>query len=463
MQKLKGSEDEEVSSDSDDDDMMMIRQTIQTKKIITPTQEMHFQNDTIVNKETESATRLVIPVATDTTTQILPLTTSRDGSTSTEPPINTIHTPQADEDRLWLTVPLPSSSNSAESITSRSDQQNSDLNGQTMYLSPEDTQLGAGNKMDDSSNNICQEDVNSLEDDANDETFQPGQDITPLTRRIQPARNRRQPARYPAKEYNIAGITVLPKTINSKDTARTRKGHNIQARYFGLNYWQLCILILYMMIIPFGSAIRVVSKETDLGTMFGPGHICGSAGHHTMYIALPDIPCCEWEDSRTKNVENVLVTPFFPRTFSDPIEAYGCQVEIMTITTFMGFFGTESVLNREKFYRKLNVRECREEMANLDQGATTLKALGHDTFTNDTSSLTFNYYWCCKEHVFTRYRIITQKLKVRFNFHNKHVLSSTYKMEGCLMDDNYCELPMVTVIWETNSNDICPIKEGTNY
>ena len=214
------------------------------------------------------------------------------------------------------------------------------------------------------------------------------------------------------------------------------------------------------MIIPFGISTRVVSKKTDLGTMFGPGHICGSAGHHTMYIALPDIPSCEWEDPRTKNVENVLVTPYFPRTFSDPIEPYGCQVEIMTITTFMGFFCTKSVLNREKFYRKLNVGECREEMANLDQGATTLKALGHDTFTNDTSSLILNYYRCCKEHLFTRYRIVIQKLKVLFNFHNKHVLSSTNIMEGCLMDDNYCELPMVTVIWKTNSNDTCPIKEG---
>ena len=51
-----------------------------------------------------------------------------------------------------------------------------------MYLSPEDTQLSAENKMDDLSNDICQKDENSLEDDANDETFQPGQDITPLTR-----------------------------------------------------------------------------------------------------------------------------------------------------------------------------------------------------------------------------------------------------------------------------------------
>ena len=57
------------------------------------------------------------------------------------------------------------------------------------------------------------------------------------------------------------------------------------------------------MLLPFGSARDVVTSETDLGSMFGPGHICGSAGHHTMYIALPDIPSCIWEDLRTKNVE----------------------------------------------------------------------------------------------------------------------------------------------------------------
>ena len=76
MQKLKESDNKEVSSNSDDDDMVMIWQTIQTKNIIAPTQEPLVQNDTIVNKETESTTGLVILVATDTTTQILPLTTS---------------------------------------------------------------------------------------------------------------------------------------------------------------------------------------------------------------------------------------------------------------------------------------------------------------------------------------------------------------------------------------------------
>ena len=69
------------------------------------------------------------------------------------------------------------------------------------------------------------------------------------------------------------------------------------------------------MLLPFSSASDVVTSETDLGSLFGPGHICRNSGHHTMCIALPDKPSCVWEDPRTKNVENVLITPFFLKNF----------------------------------------------------------------------------------------------------------------------------------------------------
>ena len=51
-------------------------------------------------------------------------------------------------------------------------------------------------------------------------------------------------------------------------------------------------------------------------------------------------------------------------------------------------------------------------------------------------------------------------MKVRINFHNKHTVSSTFKMEGYLMEHNYCELPTVTIVWTVNSNDTCPLQEG---
>ena len=357
-------------------------------------------------------------------------------------------TPLAEDD-TWLSIPLPPSSPSETSLTNSAQENDSN--------SFQSARVNVGSSHENSLTEIAQDEFDVTMNDESDETYLPMREVTPVIPRNQPMRNRRPPVRYPKSEYDINSINIQ-NIIPEKTQAKVNKGN--RSGYFGLKLWQLTVIMLYFMLLPFSSASNVVTSDIDLGTLSGPGHICGSAGHHTMYIDLPEIPSCIWEDPRTKNVENVLITPFFPRTFSDPIKAYGCQVEITTVTTFMGFFGTKSVLNRDKTYRKLNVRECWEEMSNLNEGISTLKAIGHDTFTNDTSSFQTNYFWCCKEHVLTRYRLIIQKMKVRINFHNKHVVSSTFKMEGCLMEHNYCELPTVTIVWTVNSNDTCPLQEG---
>ena len=41
--------------------------------------------------------------------------------------------------------------------------------------------------------------------------------------------------------------------------------------------------------LPLSSASNVVTSDTDLESLFGPEHICRSPGHHTIYIALPEI------------------------------------------------------------------------------------------------------------------------------------------------------------------------------
>ena len=353
------------------------------------------------------------------------------------------------EYNTWLPIPLPPSSPSETSLTNSAQENDSN--------SFQSARVDVGSSHENSLTEIAQDEFDVTMNDESDETYLPMREVTPVIPRNQPMRNRRPPIRNPKSEYDINSITIQNK-IPEKPQAKVNKGN--RSGYFSLKLWQLTVIMLYFMLLPFSSASNVVTSDTDLGTLFGPGHICGSAGHHTMYIDLSEIPSCIREDPRTKNVENVLITPFFPRTFSDPIKAYGCQVEITTVTTFMGFFGTKSVLNKDKTYRKLNVRECWEEMSNLNKGISTLKAIGHDTFTNDTSSFQTNYFWCCKEHVLTRYRLIIQKMKVRINFHNKHVVSSTFKMEGCLMEHNYCELPTVTIVWTVNSNDTCPLQEG---
>jgi hypothetical protein len=179
-----------------------------------------------------------------------------------------------------------------------------------------------------------------------------------------------------------------------------------------------------------------------------------------MYIEIPEIPSCIWEDPRSKTVENVLTTPFFPKTFSDPITAHACQVEIEFIRTFMGFWGTKSVLNRGREYRKLDMNDCLKEAMYMRNGVSQLKEIGHNIFSNDTSQLMEEYHWCCKEQLLIRYRIIFKKIKIRFNFHNRKIITSSFSTENCDMDSYFCELPTVTIVWQASSNDTCSLKEG---
>ena len=94
---------------------------------------------------------------------------------------------------------------------------------------------------------------------------------------------------------------------------------------------------------------HIFNSSDNMAKYFGQVHICGVKGKHATYIQLLQIPNCEWSIKRkneVKAVETVIATPLFKLTFSELITAYACEIEISTITTFMGFFGTKSVLDK---------------------------------------------------------------------------------------------------------------------
>ena len=51
----------------------------------------------------------------------------------------------------------------------------------------------------------------------------------------------------------------------------------------------------------------------------------------------------------------VYVTPFFKRTFSDPITSYACEIKISTVKTYKGLFGTKAVLDKALYYRAVDL------------------------------------------------------------------------------------------------------------
>jgi hypothetical protein len=257
-------------------------------------------------------------------------------------------------------------------------------------------------------NKETENDLNN--DDINDQTYVPKQIIDLPAARGNTKRNRRPPRRYSASEYDMSCIasSELIKDSLIEPKKNSNKRHTIGKMYY------LFIMTILFMIMTTSNAQRTLTKTDNLGELFGQAHVCGSTGYHSTYIAVPDLPNCEWEDPRTKVVENVLATPYFQKTFSDNIIAYGCQIERNVITTFMGFFGTKSVLDKSTTFKSFDPKDCLTEILALTSRTSNLEEVAHDTFTNDTQPFTTNYYWCCQPHIIERYRLLKKKL----NFNN---------------------------------------------
>ena len=327
-------------------------------------------------------------------------------------------------------------------------------NSQTSVYTNNQT-TNAGNKHQTATIRETVENVTE-ENDHNDENYVPKRKITTPSPKRNPPRKKQRPERYNANESDISSIDIIPTLTNA-----TRMKPKVNYRTPSLKIWQLCMICLFLIVLPFGEAAQVVNKTQNLGKLFGKAHVCGSNGHDTMYIELPDIPDCTWEDPRSKMVENILTTPFFPITFSDSIQAYGCQIEKQSIRTYMGFWGTKSVLQRERVYSNVNPTFCMEVTKEFEKHTLKLVEIGHDLYTNDSLPAAIEkFYWCCQKHYLARYRLIIRKTLIRFNHHNNRIVSSAYNMEGCEGDQQFCTLSTVTVVWHTAINYTCPLKEG---
>jgi hypothetical protein len=297
-------------------------------------------------------------------------------------------------------------------------------------------------------------------DSEHDEDADPLYEPSPLspttTARRNPQRTRHTPARYSRQEYDLSAIEILPMTTTRKTSITTRLG---LSQYFLLTI--CCLLMIFN-----GSVMAFekhkVNVSQNLAELFGPAHICGDRGKagHGHYIALPHVPLCEVTDPRGTSVEIVDVTPFFRRMMSDLVDAYACEIETSTIKTYLGFFGTKSILDKTLNYEPFNVQRCREEAAKLEQHTSQLQEIAPHLYSNVTKAFNPTYEWCCKEVIITQRRLRLRKFTIRFNFHTQHLISNMYPVEKCDMNKKSCILSSATVIWDTDVNNTCDVQAG---
>jgi hypothetical protein len=111
--------------------------------------------------------------------------------------------------------------------------------------------------------------------------------------------------------------------------------------------------------------------------------------------------------------------------------------------------------------RPLNLIDCSREVNKIKTRTSEFKEIGHGIFTNDSSPIVNEYYWCCKDHLIQRFRVIIKKFTIRVNFHNNKIISSGFQTDECTLGEIYCLLPTATIIWEESITKACPVKEGT--
>ena len=217
--------------------------------------------------------------------------------------------------------------------------------------------------------------------------------------------------------------------------------------------------ILVLMAIMLKGSAEIIASNQNLGLLFGPAHICGGSGHHALYVEIPDEITCKWTDPREPLIENVVVTTYFPKVFSEKISAHGCTVEIKFITTQMGFWGTKSILDKDLVYKKLDFEGCIKEVRHLKSKTGSLQQIAPKTWSNDSTPFEATFTWLTTRRR-ERYRLIIKEIEIKFNFQTGGVVSPDFQLHGCLMNTTYCEQQEVTVIWQPTEKSNCNLQEG---
>ena len=200
----------------------------------------------------------------------------------------------------------------------------------------------------------------------NDPDNKPTNVTANLLFRRNPERTRRCPARLTGNEFEVKAIT-----IENKDLIKTL---NRKTRGIGLTSWKLFLGMMWLLILGICKAktitnssesfikLHIFNSSENVASYFGRAHICGvkESIQHT-YLChkylIVETGKIGWKYKQT----NSLCHLFFKRTFSGPIVSYACEIEVSSVTTYMGFFGTKAVLDKTLYYRAADLNNAEEK------------------------------------------------------------------------------------------------------
>ena len=84
----------------------------------------------------------------------------------------------------------------------------------------------------------------------------------------------------------------------------------------GVQFTRINHGLMVLLMISYGGAIQPqVTNNTNIGFLFGPTHVCGSGGHHALYVEIPEETDCTWTDPRENCWKMWSLLPIFQEYF----------------------------------------------------------------------------------------------------------------------------------------------------
>ena len=81
-----------------------------------------------------------------------------------------------------------------------------------------------------------------------------------------------------------------------------------------------------------GVQTQSYTKEDEISSILGPIYSYSTTPTHTAtYLSLESNQECNIPDTRNHNVRHIVVTPYFPRHFSNKFPIFACSVELMVL------------------------------------------------------------------------------------------------------------------------------------
>lgn len=177
--------------------------------------------------------------------------------------------------------------------------------------------------------------------------------------------------------------------------------------------------------------------------------ICGNAkSGHT--LSIPQTIQCR-PPASDSHVFPITTKVYVPRTQPTVTTAYKCHLQINTVCTNMGFFGSRGITFQKTEIKTIPTYVCMEVFETKNFQNQNLTQTSPDTWSTG-NTLDIEYEWCCKDNCKTTTNFNIQTGQVA-TWDGIHIGTDLGESGGCRAPYGKCVLDDGILVWNATNFD----------